>query len=149
METVIDNTNLDFVWLDTKYDDSLNVLRSLQAEYLAKAKSVGRSLEILIGLPGDQQLAEFKELPDDDSIPSLCELTIDDVTAINAHVWAPRWTLGLQNDVVKQVQAQGRRVIAWTLDDPDYISQFINQGNFNGILSDYPTLIAYNYYVKE
>jgi hypothetical protein len=37
----------------------------------------------------------------------------------------------------------------WTLDEPDYISQFIDQGNFNGVLSNYPTLIAYNYYVKE
>jgi len=50
---------------------------------------------------------------------------------------------------VKQVQAEGRRVIVWTLDEPSYISQFIEQGSFNGILSNYPSLIAYNYYVKE
>lgn len=149
LETVLNNTSLDFVWLDTKFDDSLAVLRALQSEYLAKAKAMGRSLEILIGLPGDEQFAEFKDLPNDDSIPSLCELSVQDVTDINSRVWAPRWTLGLQNDLVKQVQAQGRRVIVWTLDDPDYISQFIGQGNFNGILSNYPTLIAYNYYVKE
>ena len=103
----------------------------------------------VIGLPGDEQLAEFKELPHDDTIPSLCELSVADVEDINARVWAPRWTLGLQDDLVKQVQAEGRRVIVWTLDEPSYISQFIEQGSFNGILSNYPSLIAYNYYVKE
>jgi len=149
LETVLNNTNLDFVWLDTKYNHSLAVLRDLQSEYLAKAKARGRSLEIVIGLPGDEQLAEFKELPHDDTIPSLCELSVADVEDINARVWAPRWTLGLQDDLVKQVQAEGRRVIVWTLDEPSYISQFIEQGSFNGILSNYPSLIAYNYYVKE
>ncbi|MBZ5856123.1 glycerophosphodiester phosphodiesterase [Flavihumibacter profundi] len=149
LETVLNNTNLHFVWLDTKHDDSLTSMRNLQAEYLQKAKAMGRSLEIVIGLPGEDQLAKFKELPNYDSIPSACELSPEDVVDINAQVWAPRWTLGLQNDLVKQVQAEGRRAFVWTLDVPDYISQFINEGYFNGILSNYPSLVAYYYYVKE
>jgi glycerophosphoryl diester phosphodiesterase len=149
LETVLSNTNLNFVWLDTKYDDSLSVLRALQSEYLAKAKAIGRPLQIVIGLPGVDQLATFKELPNYDSVPSLCELSVEDVTNINARVWAPRWTLGLQNDVVKQVEAQNREVFVWTIDDADYLTQFIDQGFFNGILSNYPTLVAYYYYVKE
>lgn len=149
LETVVNNTNLDFVWLDTKYDDSIAVIQALQAEYLAKAKALGRDLEIVIGLPADEQLTKFKELPNYDSVPSLCELTVQDVNDINAKVWAPRWTLGEQNDIVQQVQAEGHRAFVWTLDDPAYISQFIDQGNFNGILTNYPTLVAYYHYVKE
>jgi glycerophosphoryl diester phosphodiesterase len=149
LETVLNNTNLDFVWLDTKYDDSLTEVHALQSEYLGKAKAMGRNLEIVIGLPGDDQFAKFKELPGYDTVASLCELSVQDVIDINAKVWAPRWTLGLQNDIVQQVQAEGHRVFVWTLDDPAYISQFIDQGYFNGVLSNYPTLVAYNYYVKE
>jgi glycerophosphoryl diester phosphodiesterase len=149
LETALDNTNLHFIWLDTKYDDSIKDVRALQAEYLDKAKAMGRSLEIVIGLPGEDQLVKFKELPNYDSVPSLCELSLEDVTDINARVWAPRWTLGLQNDIVKQVQSEGRRVFVWTLDVPDYINQFINQGYFDGILSNYPSLVAYYHYVKE
>lgn len=149
LETVVNNTNLDFVWLDTKYDDSIAVIQALQAEYLAKAKALGRDLEIVIGLPADEQLTKFKELPNYDSVPSLCELTVQDVNDINAKVWAPRWTLGEQNEIVQEVQAEGHRAFVWTLDDPAYISQFIDQGNFNGILTNYPTLVAYYHYVKE
>jgi len=149
LETALSNTSLHFIWLDTKYDDSINDVQALQSEFLEKAKASGRSLEIVIGLPGEDQVAKFRELSHYDSVPSLCETSLQDVTDINARVWAPRWTLGLQNDLVQQVKSEGRRVFVWTLDVPDYIDQFINQGHFDGILSNYPSLVAYYYYVKE
>lgn len=149
LETALSNTNLHFIWLDTKYDDSIKDVWALQSEYLEKAKASGRSLEIVIGLPGEDQLAKFKELPNYQTIPSLCETSLEDVTGINAQVWGPRWTLGLQNDLVKQVKSEGRRVFVWTMDVPAYIDQFMNQGYFDGMLSNYPSLVAYYYYVKE
>ena len=60
-----------------------------------------------------------------------------------------RFTLGLQNDQVDMIHGQGRKAFVWTLDQPDLINQFINQGHFDGILSNYASLVAYNYYVKE
>ena len=149
LETVVYHTSLHFVWLDTKYDDSIDRVKNIQAEYLQKAAAAGRQLEIVIGLPGDDQFDRFTQLPDYMQVPSLCELTIDDVEKINAKIWAPRFTLGLQNDQVASVHQEGRKVFVWTLDQPDLISQFINQGNFDGVLSNYASLVAYNYYVRE
>jgi glycerophosphoryl diester phosphodiesterase len=149
LDAVVYNTSLHFVWLDTKYKDSIDRVAAIQATYIQKAAAAGRQLEIVIGLPGQDQLDYFLNLPNYTSIPSLCELSLDDVQNINSKYWAPRFTLGLQNDQVAIVHGEGRKAFVWTLDVPDLINQFIEQGNFDGILSNYASLVAYNYYVKE
>ena len=147
LEAVVYNTPLDLVWLDTKYDGSLQVLRDLQAEYLGKAAAINRRLEIVIGIPDEKALENFKKLPSYQTIPSLVELKAQNVRDINARVWAPQWTLGLQNNEVQRMQSEGRRAFTWTMDVPENILQYMQQGSFNGILSNYPSLVAYYYYV--
>ena len=63
-------------------------------------------------------------------------------------MWAPRFTLGLQNDAVLQMKAEGRKSFVWTLDEAQYMQQFITEGKFDGILSNYPSLVAYYHYAK-
>ncbi|HEY0039215.1 MAG TPA: glycerophosphodiester phosphodiesterase family protein [Flavisolibacter sp.] len=147
LETVVYNTPLDFVWLDTKYNGSLQIMRDLQAEFLAKAAAINRNLEIVIGIPDEQALINFKKLPSYQNIPSLVELGEEDARSLNAKVWAPQWTLGLQNEEVQRMQNEGRRAFTWTMDVPQNILQYMQQANFNGILSNYPSLVAYYYYV--
>ncbi len=149
LSTVIYSTNLHFVWLDTKYVGSLDVVRAVQKDALDRAHQLGRDVEIVIGLPGDDQFNHFLQLPDYTQIPALCELSVDDVRESGALIWAPRWTLGTQNDAVVQIQGEGKRAFVWTLDDPPYVEQFINQGNFDGILSNYPSVVAYYSYVRQ
>jgi glycerophosphoryl diester phosphodiesterase len=147
LETVVYKTPLDFVWLDTKYDGSLQVMRDLQAEFLAKAAGINRTLQIVIGIPDEAALTNFKNLPNYQTIPSLVELEAADARSLNSRVWAPQWTLGLQNEEVQRMQSEGRRAFAWTMDVPENILQYMQQGYFNGILSNYPSLVAYYYYV--
>jgi glycerophosphoryl diester phosphodiesterase len=147
LETVVYQTPLDFVWLDTKYKGSMQVMRDLLAEYRAKAAAINRQLEIVIGLPNEEALTNFKKLPSYQNVPSLVELKPGDVRDLNARVWAPQWTLGLQNEEVQRMQAEGRRVFTWTMDIPENILQYMRQGSYNGILSNYPSLVAYYYYV--
>jgi glycerophosphoryl diester phosphodiesterase len=149
LDTVVYHTALRFIWLDTKYEGPLQVVRDLQSEYLQKASAAGRNLQIVIGIPNEGVMNQFQQLTNYQSIPSLCELTVEDVQNLNSKVWAPRWTLGLQTTEVTQMQSQGRKAFVWTLDVPDYVDQFINQGNFDGILSNYPSLVAYYHYVKQ
>jgi glycerophosphoryl diester phosphodiesterase len=147
LEAVVYNTPLQFVWLDTKYDGSLQIMRDLQAEYMSKAAAIGRTLEIVIGIPDEKALSNFKKLPSYQSIPSLVELEAQDVRDINARVWAPQWTLGLQNEEVHRMKAEGRKVFTWTMDVAENILQYMKEGQFDGILSNYPSLVAYYYYV--
>jgi glycerophosphoryl diester phosphodiesterase len=148
LETVLYQTSLEFVWLDTKNTSSLSQIHDLQQEFKQKAAQAGRSLEIVIGIPDDGQRDRFLALPGYQGINSLCELGIDDARLIHADYWAPRWTSGLQNAEVAAMHSEGREVIVWTLDEPQYIFQYISQGNFDGILTNYPSLTAYYIYAS-
>ena len=69
--------------------------------------------------------------------------------AANARIWGPQWTLGLQPEAVSRQQAQGRRVFTWTIDIQKNAEQYIREGSFDGILSNYPSIIAYTYYARD
>lgn len=148
LDAVVYNTPLEQVWLDTKYAGSMEVVRGIQAEYLAAAAATGRDVRILIGLPTEDQLSSFLQLSDHQSVPSLCELEISDVQSAGSEVWGPRWTLGLQLDKVAQMHGEGRKVYVWTLDAPDYVREFMYDGDFDGILSNYPMLVTFYDHVR-
>ncbi|MDB5280782.1 MAG: glycerophosphodiester phosphodiesterase [Ferruginibacter sp.] len=149
LTAVVYQTPLTFVWLDTKYVGSVKPVQRLQNEFMQKAKAAGRKLDIVIGLPGQAQFDEFLSLPDYSSTPSLCELSMDDVTKSNALIWAPRFTEGTQNDAVDKIHAMGKKAFVWTVDVPEFITRFVNEGHFDGILSNFPSCVAYNYYVHQ
>lgn len=148
LETVLYQTPLQFVWLDIKYDGSLQVVRQLQSEYLQKANAAQRKLEIVFGLPDEASVNNFKKLPGYQNIPSLVEYSVEEAAAVNARIWAPQWTLGLQSEAVAAQQAQGRRVFTWTMDIAENIERYMREGKFDGILSNYPSIVAYHYYVR-
>ncbi len=149
LHSFVYNTSLTFLWIDTKYDGPMQVLRDMQKEFLQKAAAIGRKVDIAIGIPDKDVLKNFMQLPGYQNIPSVCELTIEDVIATNASIWAPRWTLGTQNEEVSKMQAQGRKAFVWTLDVPGNIATFIKEGKFDGILSNYPSAVAFYYYVQQ
>lgn len=149
LETVLYQTPLQFIWLDIKYNNSLQAVRNLQAEFLQKAEAAGRRLEIIIGIPDEEVIANFKKLPNYQSIPSLVEYAPEAAEAVNARIWGPQWTLGLQREAVSQQQARGRRVYTWTMDIEENIRRYMREGTFNGILSNYPSIVAYHYYVRQ
>ena len=149
LDAVVYQTPLRFVWLDTKYSGSLQVVRDIQKEYLQKAAAAGRTLSIVIGLPTTGAIDDFVALPDFAAAPNLCELSLEDVDKTNAEIWAPRFTLGTQNEDVAKVHAAGKLAFVWTLDVPDFIQQYLHDGHFDGILSNYPSAVAYYYYVQH
>ncbi|GAA4740367.1 glycerophosphodiester phosphodiesterase [Flavisolibacter ginsenosidimutans] len=149
LNTVVYNTALRYVWLDTKLTGNLQVERDLQAEFMQKAAAIGRTLLITIGIPDKTVLDNFRALPNYASVPSVNELTIDDVHAANSTIWGPRFTLGLQNDAVSSMHGEGRKVFVWTLDSQADINEFLTNGQFDGILSNYPSAVAYAYYTKQ
>lgn len=149
LQTILVETPLRFVWLDTKYTGPLDKLQQLQQEFIQLAAARGRTLQIVIGVPDEEVFDNFLRLPNYQNIPSLCELDIPKTETMNARVWAPTWTLGLQTAEVTSMQAQGRRVFVWTLDGPERIQQYLNEGSFNGILSNQPMAVAHYFYAKQ
>ncbi len=149
METVVNNTALNFVWLDTKYIGPMDKVQAIQQKFQQKATLARRNLRIIIGLPSTDAVASYQALSNKDNTPILCELDTSITRSLDARIWAPRWTLGPQTDEVKAMQAEGRTVFVWTLDEPEFIREFIAENTFDGILSNYPTVVAYYHYIDQ
>jgi glycerophosphoryl diester phosphodiesterase len=146
---VVEKTNIEFVWLDMKStkNDIPEVIQ-IQKDILQRAEELGKKLEIYVGLPTDDKVEHFMSHPDWETTTSLNEFEPDDARRTKSEVWGPRWTLGMQNATVLQMQSEGRKVITWTMDDPDFIKQYMYEGHFNGMVTNYPTLVAYYHYSR-
>jgi glycerophosphoryl diester phosphodiesterase len=149
LTTVLYDTPLEFVWLDSKYPESIPAEQQIQAEFLEKAAAIGRKLQIVIGIPDESVLNAVKQLPNYQTVPTLVEYSPEAATSINARVWAPDWTLGLQTEAVEAFHAQGRKVFSWTVDIPENVQRYMREGKFDGILSNYPSQTAYYYYARQ
>ncbi|MFL5809435.1 MAG: glycerophosphodiester phosphodiesterase, partial [Flavisolibacter sp.] len=149
LDSIIHKTPLQFIWLDAKEKNSLTQLRKLQREFTSVAAANGRKIEITIGIHDKKVFNAFKLLADYRNIPSACELDPEDVTDINARIWAPLWIHGLQQEEVAAMHSQGRKAFVWTLDQPKKIREFIAEGNYDGIVSNYPSIVAYYHYTTE
>jgi glycerophosphoryl diester phosphodiesterase len=150
LQTVVDETTLRFVYLDSKTEgrNLVELVAPIQQKYLARAQAAGRQLEIMIGIPTEDILNEVLKYPGYEQLPTLCELSTDDTRKVGAEFWAPRWTQGTLDADVAAMKSEGRRVVVWTLDVQSYINQFIARGTFDGILTNYPTAVAYAYYIQ-
>lgn len=148
LEAIINDTRLSFVWIDIKTPDVVAVIAPLVRHYNIEAANRGRNVVFRMGLPTDDVYTAYMALPTPRP-DALCELDIDKVRACDARVWSPRWTLGTQLDLVRQMHAEGRRAFVWTLDVVSFINEFMRDGEFDGILTNYPTVVAYNYYIRK
>ena len=149
LDIVISKTTLQTVWLDTKSPDAIAAIAAIQNEYKQKASDAGRSVEILIGLSTDELVNEYKRENLQNSNDALCELSPNDVRSVQAKAWAPRWTLGPLPEDAAQMKAEGRKTFVWTLDQKEFILPFITDGKVDGILTNYPALVAFEYYVLQ
>lgn len=148
LDFVLDSTTLRLVWLDIKSNNAMNSIVPLLREYTVKANEKKRSLFIGMGLASDELVQEFLMLPQFSTIPSIVETSVEDMRKINARAYAPRWTLGTQNDLIQTVKQEGHYALVWTLDDQRYIRKFLAEGQFNGILTNFPSIVAYEYYAQ-
>ena len=147
---VIDSTQLTLVYLDIKESKSaMPVFIPIQQRILKRAKDRGRDLTVVIGIPSATVMDDFMSYPRYQDVPSLCELTVEDVRKINSRVWAPRWTLGTQNELVQQMHNEGRVVICWTIDNPAWIEDYLYNGLFDGLLTNFPFVVSHYHYIQQ
>jgi glycerophosphoryl diester phosphodiesterase len=149
LDFVLEHTTLKFVWLDMKSDrNSMPYVIPIQEAINQRAKDMGRDLLVAIGLPSEEMREHFISYPGFENIPSINEGSTDEVHKTNSYVWAPTWTQGPQTDLVRKMHEEGRIAITWTLDQGQFISKFINESKFDGVITNYPTIVAYYHYAK-
>lgn len=146
LTTVVDQTTLSLVWLDLKSADAVPLAASLAKEFEGKAAVTGRRLTIALGLPDDAMMERYRREGLTASAHALCEISVDAVRSVNAGIWAPRWTLGPSRSTADALRAEGRRTIVWTLDQKEFITPFLTENAVDGILTNYPALVAFEYH---
>jgi glycerophosphoryl diester phosphodiesterase len=54
-------------------------------------------------------------------------------------------------DLLLETQAKAAGILAftWTLDGQSAIKEYLNKGAFDGILTNYPSILAYEFYIQE
>lgn len=151
LNTIIDSTDIRFVWLDNKGGTERFFSYTLPVMYKAILKAKGRNNSILIlnGLPTEEIAAEFSKVPNNKDRPNLCEISFARSKELNSVVYAPRWTLGTLDNEVAEAHALNMKVVCWTVDLSTVMKKYIQVGNFDGILTNYPSILAYEFYSQE
>lgn len=149
LTAVIDSTDLSLVWLDNKSVRVVDSVIRIQREMLDYASRKGRKLRILFGIPSEDILVAYEDHPLTGTAPVLCELDPAIARRLKAEVWAPRFTLGTQESVVRDLQRDGCDVYVWTLDDVAFMRRYLTADVFDGILTNYPTLLAWGFYTRQ
>jgi glycerophosphoryl diester phosphodiesterase len=121
----------------------------LSAQY---AKDVGRNVVIYADMPSTEVIDEFQSYPAyraDTSLKTMCELTLQDVIDNGCTRWGPRYSRGLLLSDVAHAHSLGIRVISWTLNNKNLITNYIQNGQFDGFISDYPCYVVYDFYTMK
>lgn len=151
LNTIIDSTDIKFIWLDNKGGSERFFSYTLPVMYKAilRARSKNNDIIILNGIPTEEIATEFLKVPNSRERPNLCEISFEKAKELNSVVYAPRWTLGTLDAEVAEAHSRNIKVISWTVDLSSVMRKFISVGNFDGILTNYPSILAYEFYSQE
>lgn len=141
LQAMVDDTTLRGLWMDIKKPSAVAPAAALAREHMALAAARGRKVSIVVGL-GDQDVYDaFLASGLAGTTPCLVELEPSDVRAAGCRIFAPRWTRGPMPATVQELQAEGRTVAFWTLDETDFIDEFLRDAVPNGLLTNRPGLV--------
>jgi glycerophosphoryl diester phosphodiesterase len=146
---IIDSTYIQHVWLDCKDGGESGFFEAVVPVFqnaMNYAQSKNRNISILLGMPSEEAYNNFITYPNHKNIPSLCELDFEKTLAAGSKIFAPRWTLGILEQETQNAHANNIKVVTWTLDDPGGMNEVITQSHYDGILTNYPSMLAYQYY---
>jgi glycerophosphoryl diester phosphodiesterase len=147
LQVFIDSTTLKNFWMDIKGDpDIFKYLEPIVRNAYAHAADKKRDVVIIADMPSKEVIDEFHAWPAYADLPTMCEQTLQDVIDTKSEYYGPRFTEGLILDQVDQAHSMGIQVISWTLNDKNLIINYLQNGKFDGFISDYPAYVVYYFY---
>lgn len=149
LNTIIAETKLSLIWIDLKDPEIVDAVILAQQNAINYALSIGRDIKILMGIPTDAIYNAYNSSEYINITPILVELNADKAKSLQTcEAWAPRWTNGTPSQsMLDEMHARNIFVFTWTLDVRDYINDFLD-AKVDGILSNYPSLVAGMYYSR-
>jgi glycerophosphoryl diester phosphodiesterase len=145
LETVVDSTLLTTVWLDVKNPSIVEDVIISQKKAINRPRPAGRpDLKIYLGIPDQNVLDAYSASEGRNTTPILIEFSSELASEFpTCEVWAPRWTIGIP------APCPGRKIFVWTLDVREFISDFLNNNNVDGILTNYPSMVSGMNYTRH
>jgi glycerophosphoryl diester phosphodiesterase len=147
LNAFIDSTNLSYFWMDVKGNvDVFKYLEPVVRKANARAAAINRKVVIFAGLPSEEVINEFHKQPSYADLPTLCEQSLQLALDNKSKYFGPRFSEGILLDDVAKAHANGIKVISWTLNDKGLIKNYLQNGEFDGFITDYPAYVVYDYY---
>jgi glycerophosphoryl diester phosphodiesterase len=147
LKAFIDSTDMKYMWLDIKGDpDIFKYMEPVIRNAYAHAAAVGRNVVLIADIPSKAVIDEFNKWPSYGDLPTMCELSLQDAIDNGCEYFGPRYTLGLLIDDVNKAHSMGIKVYSWTLNDQFTIHSYLQEGKFDGFITDYPAYAVYDYY---
>jgi glycerophosphoryl diester phosphodiesterase len=159
LDAVVDDTELEAVYLDMKVPEAVLPSARLVRAALDRVRELNvgvtpgteRQLGIVVAIPKDDVLkawheakatleAEGIEVP-----PCLVEYDPGLVLSEGCVAWGPTWTEGPQEENVQTVRAGGAGTVFWTINQMDFIDEFLELAQPNGIISSRPAMLFHRY----
>lgn len=155
----IDSTTMKYFWMDIKGNPEVfKYLEPVVRAGYERAVAKGRDVVIFAGLPNSGVIDELNKQPTyksgnpayayADPLPTLAEETIDKAIATGSQFFGPRYTLGLLLPDVQKAHDNGIKVVAWTLNARGLIVNYLENGQFDGFITDYPAYVVYEFYTR-
>lgn len=159
LDAIVDETEIEAVYLDMKVPEAVLPSARLASAALARvreqnagaAPGTERPLGIVVAITKDEVLeawrtakatlqAEGVEVP-----PCLVEYDPGLVLSEGCVAWGPTWTSGPQEENVQTLRSGGAGTVFWTINQSDFIDEFLQLAQPNGIISARPALLFHRY----
>lgn len=136
LDAALATPELRAVWLDVKRPEAILPAARAVRRIEGNRPESRKGFRVVLGL-GDEALMDryAVDVPARD-VPCLAELDPADVRRLGCMVWGPRWTRGPMRPDVAALQAEGRQVAFWTIDEPEYIGVFLDKAIPNAIVTN-------------
>lgn len=158
LDAFIDETTLKYFWMDIKGNPEIfKYLEPIVRRSYKRAADQGRNVVIFAGLPSSSVIDELNKQPTYQGsnpnnpdytlpLPTLAEETVEKAIDNGCQYFGPRYTLGLLLPEVQKAHDNGIRVISWTLNSRGLITNYLQNGQFDGFITDYPAYVVYDLY---
>jgi len=159
LDMMVSQTELEGVYLDMKVPEAVlpsariasKIVTDLKARNTNADPSDDRKFSPVVGIPTEDVLNAWRAAKSTlmqeglDLPPCLIEYDPDLVIAEDCLAWGPTWTEGPRVADVQRVRAAGAGTIFWTINQTDFINQFLTDAQPNGIISARAALLFFRY----
>lgn len=159
LDMMVAETELEGVYLDIKVPDATLPVARIASKLVTDLRQRNentdpnddRKFSPLVAIPTEEVLnawhaakatltQEGLEIP-----PCLLEYDPDLVIAEGCRAWGPTWTEGPRAADVQKVRDAGAGTIFWTINQSEFINQFLIDAHPNGIISARAALLFFRY----